>query len=78
MQCCGSESGIGDGKIQILDLGWKIPDPGRIKILGPQHCTPHRKIVKITVTDPDPGSGAFLTPGSGIEKKSGPWIRDSQ
>ncbi len=28
------------------------------------------KIV-ISVADPDPGSGSFLTPGSGIGKKSG-------
>jgi hypothetical protein len=43
-------------------MGWKIPDPGRIKILGPQYryCTSHWKTVKITVADPDPGSGAFL------------------
>ncbi len=25
----------------------------------------------ISVADPDPGSGAFLTPGSGMGKKSG-------
>ena len=27
--------------------------------------------VKSSVADPDPGSGAFLTPGSGMGKKSG-------
>jgi hypothetical protein len=29
------------------------------------------KLGKNHVTDPDPGSGAFLTPGSGMGKKSG-------
>jgi hypothetical protein len=28
-------------------------------------------ILKPSVADPDPGSGAFLTPGSGMGKKSG-------
>jgi hypothetical protein len=33
-----------------------------------------------SVADPDPGSGAFLTPGSGVGKKSGSGsaIRDEQ
>jgi hypothetical protein len=31
-----------------------------------------------SVADPDPGSGAFLTPGSGMGKKSGSGIRDEQ
>ncbi len=34
----------------------------------------HRLI--ISVTDPDPGSGAFLTPGSGMGKKIKIRIRD--
>jgi hypothetical protein len=29
----------------------------------------------ISVADPDPGSGAFLTPGSGMGKKSGSGIQ---
>ncbi len=29
-----------------------------------------------SVADADPGSGAFLTPGSGMGKKSGSGIRD--
>ncbi len=35
---------------------------------------------KISVADPDPGSGAFLTPGSGMGRKSasGSGIRDEQ
>jgi hypothetical protein len=37
-------------------------------------------IVKFSVADPDPGSGAFLTPGSGMGRKiaSGSGIRDEQ
>jgi hypothetical protein len=31
-----------------------------------------------SVADPDPGSGAFLTPGSGMDKKSGSGIRNDQ
>jgi hypothetical protein len=31
----------------------------------------------ISVADPDPGSGAFLTLGSGMGRKSA-WIRDEQ
>ncbi len=36
--------------------------------------------VKSSVADPDPGSGAFLTPGSGMGRKSafGSGIRDEQ
>jgi hypothetical protein len=33
-------------------------------------------VVQINVADPDPGSGAFLTPGSGIRCLFDPWIRD--
>jgi hypothetical protein len=29
-----------------------------------------------SVADPDPGSGAFFAPGSGIRCLFGPWIRD--
>jgi hypothetical protein len=28
-------------------------------------------MVSVSVADPDPGSGAFLTPGSGMGRKSG-------
>ncbi len=31
-----------------------------------------------SVADPDPGSGAFLTPRSGMDKKSGSGIRNEQ
>jgi hypothetical protein len=31
---------------------------------------------KISVANPEPGSGAFLTPGSGIRCLFDPWIRD--
>ncbi len=34
--------------------------------------------VKYSVADPDPGSGAFLTPGSGMGRKSASGIRDEQ
>ncbi len=34
--------------------------------------------VNTSVADPDPGSSAFLTPGSGLGKKSGSWIRNEQ
>ncbi len=30
-----------------------------------------RRLLENSVADPDPGSGAFLTPGSGMSKKSG-------
>ncbi len=34
--------------------------------------------VKTSVADPDPGSGAFLTPGSGIRCLFDPWIWDPE
>ncbi len=34
--------------------------------------------VGVSVADPDPGSGAFLTPGSGIWCLFDPWIRDPE
>ncbi len=41
---------------------------------------PAEKKVGTSVADPDPGSGAFLTPGSGMGRKSasGSGIRDEQ
>jgi hypothetical protein len=36
------------------------------------------KSIGTSVADPDPGSGAFLTPGSGMGKIIGIWIRDEQ
>jgi hypothetical protein len=47
------------------------------RIPGPVHCE-SVKVVLSSVADPDPGSGAFLTPGSGMGKKSGIRIRDEQ
>jgi hypothetical protein len=39
--CCGSGSGIRNGKIQIRDSGWKNRGPGsRTNIQDPQHCLP--------------------------------------
>jgi hypothetical protein len=35
-----------------------------------------KRRVRFSVADPDPGSGAFLTPGSGIRCLFDPWIRD--
>jgi hypothetical protein len=32
-------------------------------------------VIFFSIADPDPGSGAFFTPGSGIGKKSGSRIR---
>jgi hypothetical protein len=45
-----------------------------INIPDPQHCL----LGNTSVADPDPGSKAFLTPGSGKEKKFGPGIQDRQ
>ncbi len=42
---------INFGPHNTFESIWKVPDPG-----GP----------KSSVADPDPGSGAFSTPGSGI------------
>jgi hypothetical protein len=33
--------------------------------------TQTKKVIFTSVADPDPGSGAFLAPGSGMNKKSG-------
>jgi hypothetical protein len=35
-----------------------------------------KPVLSISVADPDPGSGAFLTPGSGVGKKLKIRIRD--
>jgi phosphoribosylpyrophosphate synthetase len=40
------------------------PDAGGAKVRG--LCSSHRENVESSVADPDPGSGAFLTPGSRI------------
>ncbi len=49
------------------------PDPAT-----PTNADPDLKLwVKSSVADPDPGSGALLTPGSGIGKKSGFGIKNA-
>ncbi len=44
---------------------FSIPDPGLKESQIPDP-NPHKRI---SVADPDPGSGAFLTPGSGIRNR---------
>ncbi len=39
---------------------------------GTSFHSDHGLAKETSVADPDPGSGAFLTPGSGMGKKSGP------
>jgi hypothetical protein len=43
-------------------LGGQLHKEGETAAL----CTQHNMKIKSSVADPDPGSGAFLTPGSGI------------
>jgi hypothetical protein len=57
-------------------LGGQLHQEGETTAL----CTQHNKKIRSSVADPDPGSGAFLTPGSGMGRKSafGSGIRDEQ
>ncbi len=56
----GSGSRAGAGSIRQRYRSGN-PDPHQ-NVTDPQHCLAHC----FSVADPDPGSGAFLTPGSGI------------
>jgi hypothetical protein len=68
----------------ILDRGYRAGYWRRILFKGkgrnsdPEPIKSVRSRQKISVADPDPGSGAFLTPGSGMGKNQDPEIRDEQ
>ncbi len=40
-------------------------------VVGTEEIINNQDMVSVSVADPDPGSGAFLTPGSGMGRKSG-------
>jgi len=40
-------------------------------VVGTDEIINNQDMVSVSVGDPDPGSGAFLTPGSGMGRKSG-------
>ncbi len=46
------------------------PDPKPCNRENPAKNTVWEKMHESSVADPDPGSGAFLTPGSGMGRKS--------
>jgi hypothetical protein len=58
---------------KVFSLTSIMHDTGQFVKLS-VHCKV--ETVKGSVADPDTGSGAFLTPGSGIRCLFDPWIRD--